>query len=178
MGSLIDEDSLEKMLLEFNDSARAWPQTANEDYEPFQNLYHNFDTADMGAAIEFIEMVECRALEGKKVLRSPKLSSPAIVTSIESRPPLQDAVPQLPPSRRRAYQQYQQVVSARADLYDDLKRAYDYYCEHFHDSEDGVMVKKESWVDYVQQAMRHQSTTCTPNPPSVKDLPQDRNRDS
>jgi hypothetical protein len=72
-----DEESLEQAMTEFNAAARAWPQTANEDYEPFQNLYLDFANAPMEPAIEFIEMIESKARDAKAALKSPPIATPA-----------------------------------------------------------------------------------------------------
>lgn len=87
-------------------------------------------------------------------------------------------VGRLPPSRLKAYQQFRIVVQKHPTMFDDLSAAYDHFKEHLHDSgEDGSLVKKATWVDYVQQAMRHPSTTSRPQSSSVRDLPQDRTHD-
>lgn len=94
---LAEADSLDARLDEFNEAARAWPPTASEDYEPFENLRLDFANADMDAAVEFIEMVASTAEQAKEALKSrtkgdllPKTHESS---SIEAALALQEAVP-------------------------------------------------------------------------------------
>lgn len=85
----------------------------------------------------------------------------------------------LAPSRLKAYQQFRQVTDRHPTMFNDLSAAYDHFVDHMYDAgEDGQIVKKDTWVDYVQQAMRHPSLSRAVAPPSIRDLPQDRNRES
>jgi hypothetical protein len=92
-----------------------------------------------------------------------------------AQPPKPAGEPSLSPSRLKAFQQFKRVTAKRSDLAENLNAAYEYFKDNLYDQEqDGRLVKQSSWVDYVQQALRHPSTTQRPQLPSIKDMPSTR----